>query len=102
MWGGFRCTSCGQLALAVGFAGQNGGHAAIASIFPGGRTAAGELPVAARTFLQQAYETLHAPDAAAVMAGSAVDAMLKAKGFDEGTLYARIDQAVGAHWRRQA
>jgi hypothetical protein len=47
----------------------------------------------AQNFLRQAIETLHAPDAAAVMAGSAVDAMLKAKGYTEGTLYSRIDSA---------
>jgi hypothetical protein len=40
------------------------------------------------------YETLHAPDAAAVMAGSAVDAMLKAHGLEAGSLYARIDEAL--------
>src|ERR1700736_2603886 len=43
---------------------------------------------------KQAYETLHAPDAAAVMAGSAVDGMLKALGYTEGSLYSRIDKAV--------
>jgi hypothetical protein len=48
----------------------------------------------ARKFLQQAYETLHAPDAAAVMAASAVDAMLKDLGYSEGSLYARIDKAA--------
>jgi hypothetical protein len=42
-------------------------------------------------------ETLHAPDAAAVMAGSAVDAMLKELGLTDGTLYSRIDQAVADH-----
>ena len=53
-----------------------------------------DLPDPARTFLQQAFETLHAPDAATVMAASAVDAMLKDKGYKTGTLYTRIDQAV--------
>ncbi|MGY5800595.1 DUF4145 domain-containing protein [Rhizobium sp. LEGMi12c] len=48
----------------------------------------------ARRFLQQAFETLHAPDAAAVMAGSAVDAMLKASNYCDGSLYTRIDQAL--------
>lgn len=38
-------------------------------------------------------DVLHAPDAAAVMAGSAVDAMLKARGYQDGSLYARIDKA---------
>ena|SRR5437763_10762081 len=31
------------------------------------------------------------------MAGSAVDAMLKAKGYSEGNLYSRIDQAIADH-----
>lgn len=48
-------------------------------------------------YLQQAYETLHAPDAATVMAASAVDAMLKAKGYSDGSLYSRIDKAVAEH-----
>jgi hypothetical protein len=43
--------------------------------------------------LEQALETLHAPDAAAVMAGAAVDAMLKHLGYTEGSLYHRIDKA---------
>src|SRR5713101_6048490 len=70
IWGAFRCTSCGQIVLAGGHGGHN---------------------------TQQAYETLHAPDAAAVMAGSAVDAMVKAKGYSDGSLYNRVDQAVADH-----
>jgi hypothetical protein len=63
-------------------------------MFPDAKAAHEDIPEPARTFLQQAYETLHAPDAAAVMAGSAVDAMLKANGLVEGTLYKRIDEAL--------
>jgi hypothetical protein len=47
--------------------------------------------------LQQAFETLHAPDAAAVMAGSAVDAMLKHLNLVDGSVYSRIDEAVRQH-----
>jgi hypothetical protein len=97
IWGTFSCTSCGQLVLAAGIPNLNTGNAYIHLIYPGLRSAAAELPDTARTYLQQAYETLHAPDAAAVMAGSAVDAMLKAKGYDKGSLYDRIDQAVADH-----
>lgn len=32
-----------------------------------------------------------------MLTASAVDAMLKAKGYTEGSLYARIDKAVQAH-----
>lgn len=83
--------------LAAGNPGVNAPNALISEISPDLRHAAEELPPAARTYLQQAYETLHAPDAAAVMAGSAVDAMLKAKGYVEGNLYNRVDQAVKDH-----
>tara|TARA_R110001592_G_scaffold321380_1_gene599864 strand:+ start:958 stop:1374 length:417 start_codon:yes stop_codon:yes gene_type:complete len=66
-------------------------------LFPAPKVAHEDIPEVARNFLQQAFETLHAPDASAVMAGSAVDAMLKAKGLTEGSLYARIDAAVEQH-----
>jgi len=44
--------------------------------------------------LEQAIETLSSPDAAAMVAGSAVDAMLKFLGYTEGSLYKRIDAAL--------
>ena len=70
------------------------GNAPIETIYPGARSAAAEIPDPARSYLQQALETLHAPDAAAVMAGSAVDAMLKHFELTEGSVYKRIDLAV--------
>jgi hypothetical protein len=63
-------------------------------IYPDTKRAHEDIPSVARNYLQQAYETLHAPDAAAVMAGSAVDAMLKEKGYAKGSLYERIDKAL--------
>ncbi|WP_169625150.1 DUF4145 domain-containing protein [Pacificispira spongiicola] len=71
-------------------------------LFPSPKTAHEDIPAVARQFLQQSYETLHAPDAAAVMAGSAVDAMLKEKGYRDGSLYIRIDQAVADHLLTEA
>jgi len=59
--------------------------------------AAAEIPDPAWRYLQQAMETQHAPDAAAVMAGSAVDAMLKRLGLTEGSVYRRIEEAVAKH-----
>jgi Domain of unknown function (DUF4145) len=55
------------------------------------------FPQSLGAFLDQACQTLHASDAAAVMAGSAVDAMLKGKGYAEGSVYQRIDVAVRDH-----
>lgn len=63
-------------------------------VFPPAKAAHEDLPQAARIFLQQAYDTLHAPDAAAVMAGSAIDAMLKHHNYTTGSLYDRIDKAL--------
>jgi hypothetical protein len=83
--------------LAVGPIGITHEKAPIETLYPNARSAAAEIPDPARHYLQQALETLHAPDAAAVMAGSAVDAMLKHFGLTEGSVYSRIDQAVSQH-----
>lgn len=95
-WGAYACSSCGSVVSAWGI--PNGSHRfEVTEIFPAAKKAHDDVPEPARTFLQQAYETLHAPDAAAVMAGSAVDAMLKRHGLVEGSLYSRIDKALEGH-----
>jgi hypothetical protein len=91
------CTACNGILLAQGSNTESSQNATIARIYPDARSAAPEIPEPARTYLQQALETLHAPDAAAVMAGSAVDAMLKHFKLTEGSVYKRIDQAVEKH-----
>lgn len=93
-WALHACTSCGSPVLAKGSPNSAANNAEVVEVIPKPREAHEDLPRMARTFLQQAYETLHAPDAAAVMAGSAVDAMLKALGLVEGSLYRRIDEAL--------
>ncbi|RVT80207.1 DUF4145 domain-containing protein [Agrobacterium sp. CNPSo 2736] len=91
-WATYRCQSCGAIVCVQGNRRQKDYLAG--QIFPTPKQAHEDLPQIARVFLQQAYETQHAPDAAAVMSGSAVDAMLKAKGYIEGSLYVRIDKAL--------
>lgn len=76
---------------------QNNGQMPVLELFPDAKRAHDDIPQPARSFLQQAFETLHAPDAAAVMAGSAVDAMLKFHKLVDGSLYARIDEALKQH-----
>src|SRR5712672_3170939 len=56
-----------------------------------------DVPVKARTFLEQAVESKSAPAGAVMLAASAVDAMLKAKKLTNGTLFSRIDQAAAEH-----
>lgn len=65
--------------------------------YPSEKVAHEDIPPVARTYLQQAIDTLFAPDAAAVMAGSAVDAMLKHMGYVDGSVYTRIEQAWKDH-----
>lgn len=100
-WAIYACTTCGHALLAQGAWVADPGRAAInpdiMDIIPTARSAPEELPSVARNFLQQAYDTMHAPDAAGLMAASAIDAMLKEVGYTAGTLYARIDKAVEDH-----
>src|SRR5690606_11735803 len=55
------------------------------------------IPERAREYLQQALNSLGAPVGAVMLAASAVDAMLKAKGLTSGSLYTRIDRASEEH-----
>ncbi|WP_192937444.1 DUF4145 domain-containing protein [Sinorhizobium meliloti] len=95
-WATYRCTTCGGVVVAKGKGGDQSETPEVVDSFPKVRTVHEDIPDRARTYLQQAVETLHAPDAAAVMSGSAVDAMLKAIGFEKGSVYKRIDEAVAA------
>lgn len=94
-WAAYKCESCASVIVAHGVPVQT--RFVVPLLHPATKSAHEDIPPVARTFLQQAFETLHAPDAAAVMAGSAVDAMLKAKGFETGSLYSRIDGALAAN-----
>ncbi|RVU19124.1 DUF4145 domain-containing protein [Methylobacterium oryzihabitans] len=96
IWAAFSCSSCGSVVTARCYP-EYGQDPVIVSIYPDARYAHADIPPIARKFLQQAYETIYAPDAAAVMAGSAVDAMLKELNYTEGSVYKRIEQAVKDH-----
>ncbi|MBX7514901.1 DUF4145 domain-containing protein [Qipengyuania sp. GH38] len=69
----------------------------IKAMFPPLPDVSAELPERAQTYLRQAHETKASPDACAVMSASAVDAMLKAKGYEKGSIYERINAARDAH-----
>jgi len=101
-WAVFACSTCGGCILVRGEPNSYNGSTYVQKMFPTPQEAHEDIPVTARTYLQQAYETLHAPDAAAVMAGSAVDAMLKEHGYIDGSVYTRINQAVEKHLLTEA
>ena len=62
-------------------------------MFPPGTEVDENIPEPARDYLKQALNTLHAPAGSVMLSASAVDAMLKYKGYTEGSLYSRIDKA---------
>ena len=93
-WFLYCCSSCGGMVLTVSAAVQN---AEITSMWPTAYSASDALPGRVREFLTQAVNSLHAPAGAVMLTASAVDAMLKDKGFKDGSLKARIDEAATAH-----
>jgi hypothetical protein len=106
IWAVYVCTTCGDAVLCASgevrkvnnaLVFPHGGVDTVALIFPKAPTVNEELPERAQIYLRQAVESLHAPDGAAVLVASAVDAMLKDKTFTDGSLYSRIKAAVDAH-----
>jgi hypothetical protein len=58
-------------------------------MWPEGDVLSDEIPVTARSFLQQAMESLHAPALAQIGASRSVESMLKAKGYTDDALNQR-------------
>lgn len=93
-WGIYRCQRCGGLVTAASNVSESG---QITELYPQVLALQDELPPRAKAYLQQAIDSRHAPAGAVILAASAVDAMLKAKSYSKGTLYARIDKAKEDH-----
>jgi hypothetical protein len=89
-WMIYECRTCGGVVSAWA---QNFGEP-IMEYFPVSGGIDADVPERPRSFLLQAQESLHAPSGAVMLCASAVDAMLKIKGYASGSLYARIEQAV--------
>lgn len=93
-WAAFTCTTCGGVVTAKGVAGERNQMPFVEAIFPAAWEAHGAIPDGVVRFLKQAKQTLGNTDASVLMSASAIDAMLKDKGLHDGSLYARIDEAV--------
>lgn len=92
-WGIYVCQRCGGVVTASGAS-----HGAeVLKMFPEAASLEEAIPQRARAYLQQALDSLHAPAGAVMLAASSVDAMLKDKGYTDGSLYARIDAAANKH-----
>lgn len=94
IWRAYKCMRCGGATTAVATEPDN----YIDGIFPEieGRGSR-HIPEKPRAFLEQAMASIHAPAGAVMLAASSVDAMLKEKGYVEGSLYFRIDKAATDH-----
>ena len=92
-WRAYRCVSCAGVVLAE--SAENDG--VITRMVPTPETVDENIPERARKYLQQALDSLNAPSGAIMLAGSAVDAMLKDKKYKKVSLYDRIDKAAEDH-----
>ncbi|MEE4697396.1 DUF4145 domain-containing protein [Pseudomonas alliivorans] len=98
-WVTYKCSSCGGVILAVApyDPSREISTYSITNIWPANQTVHASIPERARTFLEQAIASIHAPSGAVMLAGSSIDAMLKEKGLKEGNLYRRIESASAQH-----
>ncbi|WP_404934264.1 DUF4145 domain-containing protein [Nitratireductor sp. L15S-10] len=109
-WATYECSSCHRITLAESYPAlmnhdyevYGPGSDKIRLLYPTPATVDDSLPEDAQRYLRQAIETKFAPDACIVMAASAVDAMLREKGYKKGSLYARIKSAVDDHTLTEA
>lgn len=96
-WHVYACESCGGLAAAAVISHAVYGVQPQAMparwIVPEAQAVSPDVPKSAANYLTQAHETLSSPDASILMCASATDAMLKERGYKDGTLYSRIGQA---------
>ena len=93
-WVIYACATCGGAVLACSPLNAN---SQISHLWPAPAEVAETVPTRAREFLTQAISSLSAPAGAERLSASAVDAMLKDKGYKEGSLNSRIDSASKDH-----
>ncbi len=92
-WAAYACQRCGGVVTASSKVNTTG----VADIFPTPISLDDSIPLRAKIYLDQAIDSIHAPAGSIMLAGSSVDAMLKEKGYKDGSLYSRINKAVSDH-----
>jgi hypothetical protein len=93
-WKTYYCHRCGGAILAQAFDPNYPIH----EIYPETSEELNDsVPHKPREYFKQAQNSVHAPAGAVILAASAVDAMLKAKGYKDGSLHARIERAAKDH-----
>jgi hypothetical protein len=92
-WATYVCQRCGGVVTACSQEKKD----QVIDFFPKSAAIDQSIPERAKVFLRQAMDSLHSPSGAVMLAASAVDAMLKAKDYKQGSLYSRIDQSAADH-----
>lgn len=105
-WAVYQCSSCNDIIAfkatmpwsrnSDNIRKQINGHYEVypTEMMPNASEDFNDWPERAATYMRQALEALGAPDGAVMLAGSAVDAMLKEKGYQDGSVHSRIERAV--------
>jgi len=92
-WNFYFCTTCGHPVVA----GARSNYTMSEKCFPTTESVSEDIPKKARRYLSEAIASIHTPSGATMLCASAVDAMLKEKGFKDGKLYDRIFAARDSH-----
>lgn len=90
----YRCSSCRKYFLAEAI--FRGSDYEVRT-YPQTEDVSESVPERAREYLGQALQSIHVPSGAVMLAASAVDAMLRAKGLKDGVLHDRIKKAVSTN-----
>ena len=92
-WKVYVCNRCGGAILAMST--QRDGD--VYEIYPDAVSVHDSIPSPANDYLNQAINSHQAPSGAVMLCASSVDAMLKEKGYTEGSLHRRINEAKDNH-----
>jgi DNA-directed RNA polymerase subunit RPC12/RpoP len=92
-WRVYVCSKCGGAVLVS----KSSGGIHVENMYPSAATVDNTIPNPAFSYLQQANDSIHAPAGAVMLAASSIDAMLKNKGYTNGSLFSRIDKAAEEH-----
>lgn len=93
LWRIYTCQRCGGVVTAY----QNSHQSWVDKYYPSLESVDDNIPDRPNAFLQQAIDSTFAPAGSVMLCASAVDAMLKDKGYIDGSLYARINTAADEH-----
>ena len=95
-WALYHCSRCGGV-ISTAWRRNGTGDADLLETYPGDSSLDESIDPVAREYLKQCKDSLHAPAGAIMLSASSVDAMLKVKGYKDGSLYQRIKDASAGH-----